>query len=299
MPFHRGSISCGTAPSCSATVVAVTYTANNQLQSNIVTGSTPSTPFSFPNEGVYILSRNRALQIAGPPCDRRHCNFRQICLCDADRSSNIIIERSLSQLSRQTGPSHDCLVSCMHLYEATEVAYMAGMSIFAVPRTLTWASSFGYYAFRYDTDLEENCALFSFDLSVSLKASKVGSQLWLGYMVDGWRAFLNRGSYKPDCFITSIPDSGDDSGYDSASDADWDDFDIPLEGRDSKDEEEESDDFDLIDDLIEEEFPHLRKTYSRNQGHASSVEDVDIYYDAPVPVIIPPKNMVIGRALVR
>ncbi|KAI1489881.1 hypothetical protein F5X96DRAFT_638699 [Biscogniauxia mediterranea] len=267
MPFHRDSISCKTVPSCSATVVAVTYTANNQLQSTIVTGPTPSTPFSFPNEGVYILYRSRALQIAGHPCDHRHCNFRQICLCDADRSSNIIIEQSLSQLSRQTGP-------------------------------LTRASSFGYYAFRYDTDLEENCALFSFDLSISLKASKVGSQLWLGYMVDGWRAFLNRGGYKPDCFSTLIPDSGDDSGYDSASDADWDDCDIALGDRDSEDGEEESDDFDLIDDLIEEEFPHLRKTYSRNRGHESSIEDVDICYDAPVPVIIPPKKMVVGRALV-
>ncbi|KAI5928779.1 hypothetical protein F4810DRAFT_717333 [Camillea tinctor] len=303
MSFHRGFFGCKTAPPHTATAVAVTHVANYQLQNDIISGPTCPIHYSLPDEGVYILCGNRALQIAGPFCDRRRCNFHQICHCDPERSSNNITERPLPRVGRYKRPCHDYLVSWMHLYEATEAAYMTGMSILAVPRTLTLASSAGYCSYVYDTYLEENNAYFSYDYLKSSVESKSCSSLWFSYMVDGWTTFLDRGSYKPNRSIVSIPDSDDDSDFDSTDVEDewddWDDSGVPLGDSDSEYSEENDDYFDLIGDLIEKEFPKLKGTCSRNQEDASLIEDADIYDDPPAPVIIPPKNMVVGRGLVR
>ncbi|KAI1505398.1 hypothetical protein F5X99DRAFT_404881 [Biscogniauxia marginata] len=301
MPFHRGYFACKAIPSCSATVVVVTYDANVQLQNTIITGPRPSFSYSLPGEGVYILYRNRGIQVAGPSCDRRGCNCCQICWCDAGHFPSSIIKQPPSQPGRNKRPCHDCLVNWMHLYEAAEIGYMAGMSLFAVPRTLTWARLFGNQAFYYDADLEENCTLFSYEFPISSKTSRACSPHLFGSMVDGWKDFLSRGSYKPGRSIITIPDSEDDSDDDLPIDYDWHDCGVPFGDNDTSHMDESCDNFDLIDDLIEEEFPKLKKSRTNQSIHghvdhryASMIDDAGIHEDEPAP-IIPPKNMVIGQ----
>ncbi|CAJ2505964.1 Uu.00g000940.m01.CDS01 [Anthostomella pinea] len=301
--FHYGSAICKAIPLQPAIIVAATYSANGRLHQDTISGprSTLDTHV-LPDDGVYVVYKNRALKIAAAPCERRICNHSQICSCNADYYSSAPIKQVQSQARHTNKPCNDCLVNWLHLYEAAEHVRALGLCFLASPQTLTWTNSFGYHEFRYDLDLEEQRGPFSCKNSSALGTSKDCSHALLDWMQDAWKTFIVSGNHKH-ANVVALSDDEDESEEDSASasDSDWDDVDVPVQANESQLWEE---DIDFIDDLIEEEFPKLKKTHfnsactvSRDEGHTSTQSDDETEDDDPVPVIIPPKNMVIGRGL--
>ncbi|KAI0013933.1 hypothetical protein F4779DRAFT_613215 [Xylariaceae sp. FL0662B] len=327
MASHQGSIACRTTPSEAVTVVAVIYAADGELHHTVISGSKPRSP-SFPSEGVYIIYQNRALQIAAPSCDRRQCNHSHICRCGVNPAINSPLSCHVKQTSVPSPrkPCWDCLVNWLHLYAAADRSHALGLQFLRFPRTLTGATILGDDAFYYDMDLEDQHvrSMHNGGPSTSTHTSSRRSTTFQ-WIQDTWKEFLDKGSYKPEKVIALASDADGDSEVEpmdyctdidphdgAASDSDWDDFDIPCrpakraKRHDSAGADIDAD-FDLIDDLIEEEFPRLRKHTntaratrppSRTEMAGAGTDDNDDLLPAP-PVIVPPKGMAVGRALSR
>ncbi|KAI1174163.1 hypothetical protein F4777DRAFT_555000 [Nemania sp. FL0916] len=69
------------------TLVSAIYGDDGNLQETVISGPKLSYvhgSFGLPEDGVYIINRNRAFQIAAA-CDHRRCNVTQICHCTAQQ----------------------------------------------------------------------------------------------------------------------------------------------------------------------------------------------------------------------
>ncbi|XXG96724.1 Glutamate--tRNA ligase mitochondrial [Hypoxylon texense] len=332
--YHRRGV-CKGIPSRPATLLVVSCGADGQLQSTVISGGNKHrySCDDAPNEGVFIIFEDRALQIAAPPCEQRKC--KNICCCDTSchsakiHSNQSNIKKRKIAWSMWRKPCQNCLFNWLSLYPAAEAAHQRGMQFLKHPRTLTWSKSNGRHSFHYDDELEEDivCSNQNGPCAGSRDFIPPCPPTKFQWMKDAWNDFTAAGSYKPDCVI-GLSDSEDESCDDQSSnddndagnDSEWDDLDIPCkdltEARDGK----STDEFDTIDDLIEEgEFPRLRKGCATKAGVqptrqerkpkpkptpmpvCNDDEDQNCCEDgdAPAPVIIPPKNMSIGRGLVR
>ncbi|KAK6953208.1 hypothetical protein Daesc_005508 [Daldinia eschscholtzii] len=128
------------------------------------------------------------------------------------------------------------------------------------------------------------------------------------WMKDTWNEFVDSGCCKPRS-ITAVPENNDGI-YDetlpakeqnnSEIDSDWDDLDIPYASS-STSNTTENEDYDLIDDLIEAEFPKLQKRNTPtlaevDQSYSLTSHDTNVEENEdPAPVIIPPKTMTMAR----
>jgi hypothetical protein len=222
---------------------------------------------------------------------------------------------------------------------------------------LSWDRDvFGNFAFHFDSELEEGYASTRtyrcpapapapskyssiFSSTGGVVGGKESCPLGLmGIVRDAWMEFLERGNYY---FRTVIPlpeDEDDEDGeeggimHDSIGESEWDDADVPVPvsvppnhhcnrkscNKNKKPSEDPEDfDFDFIDDVIEEEFPRIKKTLLLRQQQRqhenkhkplhNSNNKPSITHDwtnsaggvqpqtRPAPVVIPPKNMAIGR----
>ncbi|KAI0542394.1 hypothetical protein GGR58DRAFT_510384 [Xylaria digitata] len=157
---------------------------------------------------------------------------------------------------------------------------------------------------------------------------------FIDFVKDTWREFLDCGNhnFKPVMTLLGWGDEEirtDDTDMDDISE--WDDVDIPIHDHDhvlpnrhkQLPAPEGNSDFGLIEDLIEEEFPWLKNTLqtphqaeqesvkqehctlrdqaatrrkvNSNSGYVEKAKHVQ--EGLPAPVIIPPKNMLVGRGL--
>ncbi|KAI4868932.1 hypothetical protein F4820DRAFT_76744 [Hypoxylon rubiginosum] len=333
--YHRRGV-CKAIPSIPVTLLVASYDADSQLRSTVFSSDSKHhySCADAPDEGVFIIFQNRALQIAAPPCDQRKC--KDICYCDTSYHSTKIHSDSNKAKKRKIAwptwkPCQNCLFNWLRLYPAAEVAHKRGMQFLQHPRTLTWSKSNGRHSFRYDGELEEDsvCSIQNGPCARSRNFISPCPPKLFKWMTDTWNEFITSGCYKPDRVI-SLPDFEDESCNDqspnkgedsdngeaeeSDSDGEWDDLDIPYKHLSQSRYAKSADEFDTIDDLIEEgEFPRLRKAYATkttiptrkerkpNQPQADD-DDSDNSSsdgDAPAPVILPPKNMTIGRGLGR
>ncbi|KAI1074090.1 hypothetical protein F5B20DRAFT_586620 [Whalleya microplaca] len=319
MASHQGSIACRTIPSGSVTLTAVTYAVDGQLHHTVISGKKTYSP-SLPDEGIYIIYQDRALQIAAPSCDRRQCNQSHICYC----SDSLITRNHIGCYVKQKSgfpprkPCWDCLVNWLRLYEAAGRADALGMKFLQFPRTLSWAAFPGLAGFYYDTDLDGPRVRSMHNGRHTASANAHSRQsLAFQWIQDTWTEFLRRGTYKFENVTCLANDEFDDGGPKnermdcadgnlddgSCSDSDWDDLDMPCRAKRSK---RDGDEFDLFNDLIVEEFPKL-KNYIRVCSGSSSRLDLtgtanpasNDTNDAPAPIIIPPKGMAVGRTLGR
>ncbi|KAI1375769.1 hypothetical protein F4677DRAFT_100365 [Hypoxylon crocopeplum] len=326
MSSHHNRLTCRGIPSRPAAVVATSYDVDGQLRDTVVSGSNSKFhPLSYElrDEGVYILYQDRALQIAAPPCDQRKCNISHICHCDTCpvfTPSCLPARHDLKQIVAawpMWKPCQDCLSNWLRLYQATEAAHKLGMQFLENPKTLTWATLQGHQTFHYDSELEEQPIRSNNNgACIGSTSSKSCCPHWLfEWMKDGWCDFVRSRCCIPGS-IMALPDDGDRSavavvGYsnngrcDANSDSEWDDLGIPISdipknsAPTSPSSHDDSDGYDLINDLIEEEFPKLRKiTPAKADVHKlendSNTDDED---GSSVPAIIPPKDMAVGRGL--
>ncbi|TGJ87385.1 hypothetical protein E0Z10_g1382 [Xylaria hypoxylon] len=327
------------------TLVSVTYGTDGQLHQNVISGPKLAFLCLF-EEGLYILHGNRGLQIAST-CDRRKCYITQVCHCAeqqqciyANINTTIAETRKehnhTQQLVRRYGQG--CVLSRLHLYEAADEIRSLRLCFLAHPRTLSWGSVFDSFAFHFDSELEEHYAsIRSYAFPAHTwqtpgKGVKECPQGFIELIKDTWKEFLDCGghSFKP---AIPLPEREDNKRHTNDKDVDdtseWDDADVPLHGRNHTSMNrhkklpvpEDNFDFDLIDDLIEEEFPRLKKTLQKprqakesKKKHRTLRRKFATKYKVksdsnctkvaktldegpPVPVIIPPKNMLIGRGL--
>ncbi|KAI0476987.1 hypothetical protein F4859DRAFT_70144 [Xylaria cf. heliscus] len=358
------------------TLVSATYGTDGQLHQNVISG--PKLTFlCLPEEGLYILSQNRGLQIASA-CDRRKCYITQVCCCTEQQQHPVhghmttttttmntrTEERSAAHLAKRF--VQDRALSWLNFYEAADEIRALRLCFLAHPRTLSWDNIFDNVAFHFDSELEEHYASTHSYRCMPRGITKLAKECprgLLDFVGNAWREFLDRGDhdFRPAMAVPEQEDDedGEDLAYDGDVDdmSEWDDADAPIHmsgyghaplitpSINHKKRPRPEDDFDFIDDLIDEEFPRLKKTMlepqqqkqpageimkptsrdrSGNTHRASSTpKKPDIAssntktsnnsssnhrtatataantpHEEPLaPVIIPPKNMLIGRGL--
>ncbi|KAI0122637.1 hypothetical protein F4814DRAFT_446577 [Daldinia grandis] len=307
MAICHGRLACKATPSRSVVVVASSHGSDGQLQTTVISGTNQQSglDLDIPDEGVYIIYQDRAIQIAAPPCERRKCNVSGICRCDIPQFS---VKRSF--FSRQSiqrrivswpvwKPCLSCLRKWLRLYQATEAANRLNLQFLRYPRTLTRTSLYDHQGFHYDDELEERSVPSTYNGTSNKPISPklICPPRIFEWMKETWSEFLDSGCYKRRS-ITTLPDNNDKSRFpkeqdSSETDSDWDDLDIPPV-RSSTPDKTEIEDYDLIDDLIETEFPKLQKGPTTISKVDSSPDEES---DNPAPVVIPPKNMTMGRDL--
>ncbi|KAI0554952.1 hypothetical protein F4679DRAFT_579296 [Xylaria curta] len=348
------------------TLVSVTYGTDGQLHPNIISGPEPAL-LCLPEEGFYILYQNRGLQIASA-CDQRKCYMAQVCRCMEQQHA---VHKHMTTIAMSTGTEEqsakhlakrliqDSALAWLNFHEVADEIRSLKLCFLAHPRTLSWDSPFGNFAFYFDSELEEHyawahnyrCAPPSIN-----RGGKECSQGLLGFIGNAWQEFLNRGDYgfKNAAAFQELEDAeyteeDEDHAYNGDVDdlSEWDDADSPIRTQshdctpstapaiNHRKRSRQEDDFDFIDDLIDEEFPQLKKpmlepqqateqprraslgrpekiqktskaaesditsgiTKMNNGGsRRKSMTAVNIpHEDRPAPIIIPPKNMLIAR----
>ncbi|KAI1213415.1 uncharacterized protein F4807DRAFT_410994 [Annulohypoxylon truncatum] len=323
MTSKHSIVACVGVSSRPITVVATSYAVDGQLRNKVIAGKKRSYNVDFPDEGVFVIYRNRALQIAAPPCDQRKCNISQICRCHNPRLSTqgALLHHHASKGGAVRWPtwkpcSH-CLFNWLHLYQATEAANKFNMKYLQHPRSLTLATLHGEEAFYYDGEIEEQHVRSESNgntgRSTNLKYSCPSNVF--EWMTDAWNEFREC-SCCNSASITALSDYESDAPNEDYSSSDqgkldnewdWDDLDIPCK-RTRTSSVSEFEDYDFIEDLVDKEFPKLRKRNaasidaghrSKAETYSSSVDDGDssVEDDDPAPVIIPPKNMAVGQGL--
>ncbi|KAF2965787.1 hypothetical protein GQX73_g7789 [Xylaria multiplex] len=331
------------------TLVSVTYGVDGQLQQHVISG--PKLAFFCPyEEGLYLLYRNRGLQIAST-CDRRKCCITQVCYCTEQHQcthANINTTTTTTEIEKKQRTTrqlardyrYGCLLAWLRLYEAADEIRSLRFCFLAHPRTLSWDNIFDKFAFYFDSELEEHYAsMHSYMYPAQTrqpfdKGVKECPRGFIDFVKDTWREFLDCGNhnFKP---VMELLGWGDEEIHTNATDmddlSDWDDADVPIHDHDrvlpnchkQLPMPEGNSDFDLIEDLIEEEFPRLKNTLkmphqatrdsveqdnyilrdqvatrgraSSNSSHSGQVKHIQ--ERLPAPVIIPPKNMLVGRGL--
>ncbi|KAI0849341.1 hypothetical protein F5Y00DRAFT_261479 [Daldinia vernicosa] len=313
MAICHGRLACKSTPSRSVAVVVASHGSDGQLQTTIISGinQQPGLDLDVPDEGVYIIYQDRAIQIAAPPCDQRKCNASNICRCDITQFSVKNSLPSRHNIKRRIvawpvwKPCLSCLVNWLRLYQAAEAANRHNLQFLRHPRTLTWTDLHGHQAFHYDAELEERSIKSNYNGTFNRPINPKSScpPRVFEWMKDTWGEFVDSGCCKPRSII-ALPDSGEIT-YDESRlakeqdsleiDSDWDDLDMPWGPNISDDTANE--DFDLIDDLIENEFPKLRRssptipTELDTPRPTTEDNNPDEERDDPAPVVIPPKNM--------
>ncbi|KAI0382669.1 hypothetical protein F5Y04DRAFT_41552 [Hypomontagnella monticulosa] len=333
MAPHYRHIACQGIPSQPTTVVATSYSSDSQLQTSIISGNDKHCPLDpdLPDEGIYIIHGNRALQIAAPPCEKRRCSNSHLCRCDISCLStecSPVGHQNLKQ--RALGwpiwkPCPGCLFNWLRLYQAAEAVHKLGMQFLQHPRTFTWADRYDKQGFHRDVDLDEQPVRSNSNGKHPESADPFGNYCpprVFEWMKESWDDFIDSGCCKPGS-ITALPDDEDDGddeddeddradkrctssesdvSKDSDTDSDWDDVDIPFKPA-STSSHTESEEYDLIDDLIKEEFPKLQRSSNASPQPKPEQQHPTVHYESPdedeppPPIIIPPKNMTIGKGL--
>ncbi|KAI0115811.1 hypothetical protein GGR51DRAFT_575624 [Nemania sp. FL0031] len=353
------------------TLISATFSSTDgELHQNVISGPKPASS-CLPEEGLYILHGNRGLQIASV-CDLRKCYRTQVCHC-AEQQQQQHLQTDRTTASANTRKKRESTrgfarvvreryaLSWLDFYKAAEVIRSLRFCFLAHPRTLSWDEVFGTQAFYFDSDLEEHyTSTRSYEcIKPASRVINEGLKEYPGGLIDcigdAWREFLEYGGYdfRP---VTPLPERTRSEEEEVEEDdyraddieldiSEWDDTDSPIHGHDppstappdhSRKRPRPEDDFDLIDDLIEEEFPRLKRvlqeprqnegikephptpkciasithktkdvansTATSNSTEAGKDDDrkattSSLPEGPPAPVIIPPRDMFIGQGL--
>ncbi|KAI8963551.1 hypothetical protein F5Y11DRAFT_143260 [Daldinia sp. FL1419] len=311
MAINHSPIYCRALWSRPTAVIAVSYGSDDLLRNVMVSGDSQQgyLDLDYPEEGIYVIFQDRAMQIAASSCDKRKCSISRICRCDVPKysvkrplPSRPSFKRYLSSWSVRK-PCLHCLLTWMRLYQAAEAANRFGLQFLQYPRTLTSISLFDHYTFFHDYEIEElsrqsNC---NGSLNRPIEAKAHCSSRQFQWMLDAWDEFVDAKCYEPG-YITAISTIGVDTEEEDVpqEDSGWDDFGFPLKPAPAPaplDNEE----YDTFDDIIKEEFPKLSKFKVPTAEELDSIDSTiggatpSEEQDDPVPAVIPPKGMNMAR----
>ncbi|KAI0389398.1 hypothetical protein F5Y17DRAFT_124613 [Xylariaceae sp. FL0594] len=205
------------------TLVLATYGVDNELHHTVISGPDLAAPCPS-EEGLYILCRDRGLQLAAAECEQRRCSIRQTCFCTVPQIClkedfcRVDTDDDKAQTNKIQPTGKQANVSCMatyrrtkgtdrgrhwwwdryhapaslHLYEAVEHARLRRLCLLAHPRTLTLCKILGCAAFCFDDELEElDVSTRTFRYAPLLQQQQQPQQHMLGYMA----SLLSRVAY--------------------------------------------------------------------------------------------------------
>jgi hypothetical protein len=299
----------------------------------MVSGTVP-TSLDFPENGVYVVIQNRALQVASAACERRRCSFTGVCSCTTAHDLKSIIQYGTGAcrfFDRGTVCGNG-LVSGSFFQGVVEEVQSLGMSFLRAPRMLTRATCYMTGGFDYDTELVQDIVSIPFNPDSANEESEIHALNALRGLHDAWVDFLDKQGPR----ATRLNDTyGSDPGYQSLTVDAWYEGDIPqrrgagigFELVDSSNSQvlvqhsrkrrssaslpvstqsskvrkiTYDEDFDDINDLIEEEFPglsaHIRDDHihsdqsSEDEGYSSDGQD-----EAPAPIMVLPTGAILGQ----
>ncbi|KAI1317623.1 hypothetical protein F5Y16DRAFT_419490 [Xylariaceae sp. FL0255] len=156
------------ATSSLSTSALVLASSTNTLSASVA--SSTATTNLFPEEGIYLVYRNRAVQLGSEPCEHRRCNIARVCKCDAssyDSHHHHHHHNSSHNHAQQTDqyhlhhhhikhcPSQECVATWLHLYEAADQIRARRLCFLAEPKSLKLGDLFGAMAFHFEADIEE------------------------------------------------------------------------------------------------------------------------------------------------
>ncbi|GAP86498.1 hypothetical protein SAMD00023353_1900790 [Rosellinia necatrix] len=178
------------------TLISAAYGADGSLQENVIAGPTPPSA-CLPDEGVYILFRSRALQIAAP-CNRRKCNRTQVCRCPGQHAADADDTTPRTDVRQVMMPALSRYRFRMHFRFREAVAEIRRLQLcfLARPRALSRSGSGG-------ASPSDGLALFHFDGELARCAetpwsiANVGAEERLvSAAQDTWADFLGRGDHR-------------------------------------------------------------------------------------------------------
>ncbi|KAI1282284.1 hypothetical protein F5Y07DRAFT_410858 [Xylaria sp. FL0933] len=296
------------------TLLSVTMDIDGQLYQNVISGPKLDHE-SLLEEGVYILCRNRGLQIASSCC-RRKCYITQVCHCAEHVEGTI--NSSIESRGENTGKTWDKTVrNWLHFRQAAQVIVAQRLCFLANPRTLSWNKIFDDLSFHFDSEIEEYYASMkkyaskALDLLSVEQSVKECPQGVIELISDAWRDYIESGDYD---FNTNVGNRNDvfQGGEEDAT------IHQTINNHTSWRPE---------DNLTEKKSPLLKKVLRISRLAKESVEHLSSPRESippqstdntssnssmgttdlspsddegpPAPVITPPRNMRVGRGLMR
>ncbi|KAI1354561.1 hypothetical protein F5Y01DRAFT_330022 [Xylaria sp. FL0043] len=306
------------------TLLSVTMDIDGQLYHNVISG--PKLGFeSLLEEGVYILCRNRGLQIASSCC-RRKCYVTQVCHCAEHVEGTI--NSSIESRGENTGKTWDKTVrNWLHFRQAAQAIVAQRLCFLASPRTLSLNKIFDDLSFHFDSEIEEYYASMkryassALDLLSVEQSAKECPQGVIELVSDAWRDYIESGDYD---FNTNVGNRNDVFQSDEADATVHQTINNRASTAPGDNHRETSR---PEDNLTERKSPLLKKVLRISRLAKESVEhlsspresmppqsadstscnssmvttDLSPFEDEgpPAPIITPPRNMRVGRGLMR
>ncbi|KAI0816648.1 hypothetical protein GGR55DRAFT_674842 [Xylaria sp. FL0064] len=306
------------------TLLSVTMDIDGQLYQNVISG--PKLDFDCPlEEGVYILCGNRGLLIASS-CDRRKCYVTQVCHCAEHVEGTI--NNSIESRGENTGKIVNKTVrNWLHFRQAAQVIVARRLCFLANPRTLSWNNIFDDLSFHFDSEIEEyyasmkkyaSSALGLLSVEQSVKECPPGI---IELISNAWRDYIESGDYD---FTSATTPSDQRSSQDTenrkhhTNGGNWNDS--TASGNHHRETPRPEDDLTekspllkkvlRISRLAKEGVEHLssprgvmppQSADSTSSNNNVRTTDLSPFDDEgpPAPVIMPPRNMRVGRGLMR
>ncbi|KAI1431403.1 hypothetical protein GGR50DRAFT_698023 [Xylaria sp. CBS 124048] len=274
------------------TIASGAYTADGKPQQRKLIASPHNKPASpcllgLP-EGLYMAYRSRGLQIASSVCGQGRCYIAQVCRCVSTQQNkhpyagSAETQRPALQAASKAEVQDVPLSWDHHVYERDGLADTLLLApIDGDSDLLPWDNN-EYQVHSWQDELPPpppppplsttHAHKFSSTrLHTTGKRTKKYQSGVLGFIKDAWQKYLDRGTY--DSGGRPGPGPGPRPGGSHSTDDDaleWDDTDVPIpvqfySAPPALDRERAPDDFDigsefdLFNDVIEEEFPRIGK----------------------------------------
>ncbi|KAI1826186.1 hypothetical protein F4861DRAFT_118008 [Xylaria intraflava] len=298
---HKPSIR-GTARYQPAALVPLIHNTDRKLQQNIMASPKPADSILL-EDGLYILCQKRGLLIASAACDGRKAYITHICYCccaERQQTHHIDVyagsgtqQRDSQQADKEC--AQDFLPNRHRRCGAAEQTGSLRLCVVENPEALARDGISDTSSFHSDSEPEGHraqtpiCTYPGAEPQATGKSAKGCPSSVVGFVRGAWRKFLDRGHYggrrRPKQGDSDT--DGDDVGRDDASE--WDDADVPISDRDhttldqSVDESGPGHDFDLFDDVIEEEFPRIKKALQEHERFESADPTAQSLAEKPAP----------------
>ncbi|KAJ8121724.1 hypothetical protein ONZ43_g1899 [Nemania bipapillata] len=246
-----------------STLVLVTYGVDGRPHHKILSGRKPDF-LSLPEEGLYVLFRNRGLQIASA-CEEPKCFVTQVCHCKdhyqhmdagvaamaAGINDNLtkINQDCIQDLGRRFGKA--CVLAWFRIRNVAHEIRTQGLCSLAHPQILSSDSPFGGGSFSFDSDIRRHYGMehsYTSMTPASWAADKGKDDYprrMIDFIAEAWMAFVedkncdfNLATKFAELEGYEDKDGNEDGengkGWDCAGKEEldvleWDDVDVPVE----------------------------------------------------------------------
>ncbi|KAI1866067.1 uncharacterized protein JN550_008045 [Neoarthrinium moseri] len=218
---------CPGVPHAPVSIVDATLTRDNNgpFTAVYLSDTKLAATIDFPEEGIYIIYNNRAIQIAGAPCEHRACERSVLCQCkdnnpDDDAAKAPFFANDWDQME-DFRPCTGCLLIWFRLANIKYQVQARSLKFYARPRTLTCVPYLGSLVLSYEGDSELDPSLDLAPQEGTKNDDNNAPPYLLPWMLEAWDTFIQDGGA-----VASL--SGNDfapltsAHRSNPSDSDWD-----------------------------------------------------------------------------